>query len=140
MTGSLVIDASYAFRMILEGLVQGRLQGQVERWGREGIVLCAPTLWQYEVTSALCKAVHFGVLAADEGRDALTLAQRLGVQLIAPDADQVERAYNWTLRLNRASAYDSFYLALAEVLGCELWTADQRLRNAADLPWVHLAE
>ncbi len=44
------------------------------------------------------------------------------------------------VRLNRAAAYDSFYLALAESLGCELWTADQRLHNAVDLPWVRLAE
>jgi hypothetical protein len=34
------------------------------------------------------------------------------------------------------AAYDSFYLGLAERLGCELWTADRRLRNAVDLPWV----
>jgi predicted nucleic acid-binding protein len=45
----------------------------------------------------------------------------------------------WTRRLNRAAAYDSFYLAVAESLGCELWTADQRLSKAVDLPWVCLA-
>ena len=32
------------------------------------------------------------------------------------------------------------YLALTESLGCELWTADRRLCNAVDLPWVRLAE
>jgi predicted nucleic acid-binding protein len=41
--------------------------------------------------------------------------------------------------LNRAAAYDSFYLALAETLQCELWTADRRLRSAIDLPWVRWA-
>jgi predicted nucleic acid-binding protein len=54
-------------------------------------------------------------------------------------AYQVELAYDWTLRLKRAAACDSFYLALAETLHCELWTADQRLANAADVPWVHVA-
>ena len=29
-------------------------------------------------------------------------------------------------------------LAAAESLGCELWTANQRLHNAVDLPWVRL--
>ena len=48
-------------------------------------------------------------------------------------------AFAWTRRLNRAAAYDSFYLALAEGLQCDLWTADRRLFNAVDLPWVHLA-
>jgi len=31
---------------------------------------------------------------------------------------------------------DELRLALAEALGCELWTADRRLRNAVDLDWV----
>ena len=41
-------------------------------------------------------------------------------------------------RFNRPQAYDSHYLALAEMLGLELWTADERLYNAVKdaLPWV----
>ena len=49
-------------------------------------------------------------------------------------------AYDWTLRLRRAAAYDSFYLALAETLGVDLWTTDRRLRTAVDLPWVQALE
>ena len=60
--------------------------------------------------------------------------------MIPPDALLAQAAFEWTLRLNRAAAYDRFYLALAETLGCELWTADTRLRNAADLPWVRGVE
>jgi len=39
---------------------------------------------------------------------------------------------------NRPTAYDAHYLALAEMLGCEFWTADRRLYNAVkeELPWV----
>ncbi len=35
-------------------------------------------------------------------------------------------------------SYDAHYLALAEHLGCEFWTADKRLHNAVHekLPWV----
>jgi len=51
---------------------------------------------------------------------------------------QLRLAFVWTRRLKRAVAYDSFYLALAESLGCDLWTADQRLHHAVDAPWVHL--
>ena len=60
----------------------------------------------------------------------------LGVRLVLPDASQNRQAFDWTLRLNRAAAYDSYYLALAEALECDLWTADRRLLNAVDLPWV----
>ena len=36
----------------------------------------------------------------------------------------------WELRAN-VTAYDATYVALAEVLGCELWTGDQRLAKAS---------
>jgi hypothetical protein len=35
----------------------------------------------------------------------------------------------WELRAN-VTPYDATYVALAEVLGCELWTADHRLAQA----------
>jgi Predicted nucleic acid-binding protein, contains PIN domain len=40
------------------------------------------------------------------------------------------------------SAYDAHYLAVAEVFGAELWTADQRLFRAVSgpLPWVHIVQ
>jgi len=109
-------------------------------WKRTGHDLYAPGLWIYEVTSALCKAVRFGGLTAGEAGRCLTQALNLGVRLVAADEEQVRAAYAWTLRLNRAAANDSFYLALAEGLQCELWTADQRLCNAVDLPWVRFVE
>ena len=60
---------------------------------------------------------------------------------MAPDAAQVQRAFDWTLRLRRVAAYDSVYLALAEKTSDGLWTADERLYNATKslVPWVHWA-
>ncbi len=138
MNTYLVIDASFAFRLMLPGPHQKRCQTLVTQWHREGYVLCAPTLWLYEITSALCKGVHFGQITRDEGQQALTLAQKLGVQLFPPDDAQTISAFDWTMRLKRAAAYDSFYLALAKTLRSELWTADKRLVNVAGVSWIHL--
>jgi predicted nucleic acid-binding protein len=55
-----------------------------------------------------------------------------------PGEEQASRAFAWTRRLDRAAAYDSFYLALAEELNCDLWTVDHRLASAANQPWVRL--
>jgi len=134
----LVIDASFAFNLILPGPRQKDCQTLVTQWHRDGYVLCAPTLWLYEITSALCKGVHFGQITRAEGKQTLLLAQKLGVQLFPPDDAQTALAFNWTMRLKRAAAYDSFYLALAKTLRSELWTADKRLVNAAGVSWVHL--
>jgi predicted nucleic acid-binding protein len=42
-------------------------------------------------------------------------------------------------QFNRPTAYDAQYLAVAERLGCDFWTADERLYNAVNtqLAWVH---
>jgi len=46
--------------------------------------------------------------------------------------------YALAAQFNRPAAYDSQYLAVAERLGCEFWTADERLYNAVKthLSWV----
>jgi predicted nucleic acid-binding protein len=139
MTRCLVVDASFAFRLILPGPMQASFQELARQWKHDGANLCAPTLWLYEMTSALCKVVHMRELTPAEGRQALALVQRLGVQLIPPDDTLARSAFEWTMRLNRTAAYDSFYLALAEALQCEFWTADRRLHRAVDLAWVRCA-
>jgi predicted nucleic acid-binding protein len=139
MPDSLVIDASCAVLLVAPGPAQPHYEALIGGWRRAGYNLYAPGLWIYEVTSALCKAVRFGGLMAAEAERCLTQALNLGVLLVAADEEQVQAAYAWTVQLNRAAAYDSFYLALAESLGCELWTADRRLYNTVNLPWVRLA-
>ena len=136
MPASLVLDASFAIRLILPGPQRDAYRSQAEQWLREGYRLRAPTLWVYEVTSALCKSAFFGLLTEEEAERSMTALEELPVELVPPDTEQRRRAFAWTRRLHRAAAYDGFSLALAESLGCELWTADQRLCNAVDLPWV----
>lgn len=58
-------------------------------------------------------------------------------------------AYKWLLRawtmadkFSLPAVYDAHYLALAELLEGEFWTADGRLARTvqSSLPWVHLVE
>jgi len=133
-----VIDASFTLRLLLPNPHQKRCQALVTQWCNEEDILCAPALWLYEITSALCKGLHFGQITPEEGRQMLTLAQQLGVQLFPSGEVQAALAFDWTIELKRAAAYDSFYLTLAKTLRSELWTADKRLANAAKVSWVHL--
>jgi predicted nucleic acid-binding protein len=103
----------------------------------------APALWAYATTSAIAKTFHFGQITEVEGRLALAQLESLGVQLFVPDADQNLAAFEWTLRLKRAAAYDSYYLALAQTLKCDFWTADGRLFRALKdehLKWLRWIE
>jgi predicted nucleic acid-binding protein len=139
MTSFLTIDASLTFKLTVPNMDQERYERLVTRWRHEGYQLCAPTLWAYEMTSALTKMNHYGQVSRVSCLGVLANAFRLGVELVAPSESLARRAFDWTIRLNRVAAYDSFYLAVAESLGCELWTADRRLRNAVDEDWVRFA-
>jgi predicted nucleic acid-binding protein len=131
-----VIDANLAVKTVVPNAVRAQCYAALNDLMCEGYVWVAPTLWAYETTSAICKAVHFAYLTEDEGWRALHQLAILGITLRSPDAIDNHNAMQWTLKLGRAAAYDSYYLALAERLDCELWTADQRLVNAAGQPWV----
>ncbi|MCA9972015.1 MAG: type II toxin-antitoxin system VapC family toxin [Anaerolineales bacterium] len=136
MTTSLVVDASLTLNFLVPGAAHAQLYPLFEQWQVAGVALAAPTLWAYEMTSNVNKLVHFGLITAAEGNRLLKLLPALNVQLVVPDDELRSNAYRWTRQLNRAAAYDSFYLALAERLNCDFWTADQRLVRAVNQPWV----
>lgn len=136
-----VIDASIALKAILPNPLQGHCRALVQTFAE--VRPAAPSLWAYETTSAISKAVHFEQITESEGRRALEQVDALGVQLFIPDFEQNRSALDWTLELRRGSAYDSFYLALAQALDCNFWTADKKLFNAlkdTQLNWLHWIE
>jgi predicted nucleic acid-binding protein len=136
MTSYLTIDAGIAYRAIAPSPHQKLFLDQLSQWQQSGLRLCAPSLWAYEITSIFTKSGHFKQLGWDTSREAIRLAWRLDLELFPPNEELIERAFDWTRRLQRAAAYDSFYLALAEALGSEFWTVDKRLANAVGQPWV----
>ena len=133
-----VIDASLVLKALLPDLETTRCQAVLAHL--QNAQLVAPALWVYEVTSTLAKAVHFKQLTVEDSKAVLHQALELDMQIIAPDETQSNLAFEWTLRLKRASAYDSFYLAIAEALDAPFWTADQRLINVFQdhkPSWLH---
>jgi predicted nucleic acid-binding protein len=50
----------------------------------------------------------------------------------------LKRGFELATQFSRPSAYEVQYLAVAEQLGCEFWTADERWFNTfkSVVPWV----
>ena len=141
MIRSLVVDSSFVIRAVLPGPLREHVKALLAGWQARGDTIQVPVLWYYEITSVLSKGVYFKEFNRVQAEEMLGLITEFDFAAIAPDATQIQRAFNWTLRLRRAAAYDSFYLALAETTSDGLWTADERLYNATKslAPWVHWA-
>jgi predicted nucleic acid-binding protein len=119
---SLVVDAS----MVVAGLVD---VGAAGTWAESLLAteaLAAPHLMPVEATNILRRATLVGDISADAAALAHRDLGELRVELLpyAPFADRV-----WELRGN-VTAYDGWYVAVAESLDAPLATIDLRLGRA----------
>ena len=138
MTGSRIcVDANIVIKLVVEEAYSDQARTLWRAWQNEDYQISAPPLLKYEITSVLRKYVSRGLRTLRESRQALQLALAFNIQYLEP-VDFHLRAFELADRLGRPAAYDTHYLALAEHLGCEFWTADERLVNAVQdvLPWV----
>jgi predicted nucleic acid-binding protein len=135
-----VIDANLAVSLVIPLAYSNLTLSRMVEWQREQARLLVPALWHYEVLSTLRKSIVLGILSKELVSNALEKLQTLAIEEVAPQFERDERVMEWASRIGQAVAYDSVYLALAEEMGAELWTADKRLVEAAqqaDVSWIH---
>lgn len=138
MNLSVCVDAGLVLKLVLREADSWKAHRLWQIWLAEGYRPVAPNLFPIEITAVLRKHVYRETISAAYGREALNHALAFNVQVLTfPDLNQ--HAWQLAEKLNRPTAYDTHYLALAERLHCDFWTADRRLYNAAvsALPWVH---
>lgn len=104
---------------------------KMQAWQEQNAELLVPTLWSYEVASTLRKAVASRSISADTAVANLQDILSMGIREVPPTPALHQQALEWAARLNQTVAYDAAYLALAESVEAEFWTADRRLANAA---------
>jgi predicted nucleic acid-binding protein len=138
MTSSVVIDASLAVFSVLNTPHSAAAARAMDHLAQRGDVPFAPGLWWFEVTSVIHAYRFANLITEATAYQALELLTAgLGVQQVDVP---IRSAFDWATRLRQKAAYDGFYLAAAEQLGAELWTADQALVNNAQqtgASWVH---
>jgi predicted nucleic acid-binding protein len=132
-----VVDSSLVLATILQESYSAKAKTLLENWNQAGTQLSAPDLFRYEVVAVMRKKAYQKQISAEEALKGLNTLFALPVQFYIDDA-LLKRGYELSVKYNRPTAYDSQYLAVAERLGCEFWTTDERLYNSVnlDLNWV----
>ena len=119
----IVVDASILANVVGDDGVDGqRARAEV----RTSAELAAPDLVDVETVAVLRKGWIAGALSDRRFLEAIDDLEALDLDRY-PTLPLMRRSYE--LRAN-VTAYDAAYIALAEVLGCELLTGDDRLRRA----------
>jgi len=124
------VDASVGVKWVVKGEpFRAKAQKLLKESLADGITLIAPPLFEYEVESVIQTKVVRGLATVADADLALQALAAAGVQLVAhPDA--VKRAREIARQFSQPKIYDSLYAALAELRGCEFWTADKNFYDA----------
>lgn len=127
-----VVDASLPLSLATGDPRAGEVEARLVDWLSGGDRLHAPALLPYEVASGLARQVWAGGFALDRVDEAAFLIAGLG--LTYHPLSTLGRVVEIARELERRSAYDAAYLALAERLEAPLWTLDEPLvHNASRL-------
>lgn len=106
------------------------------KWAAAGTEPAAPSLLWLETSNALLTGIRRGRWSGADADAAHARLERIPLRRADSARDQA-RAFELARRYDNWPGYDMVYVALAERLGTELITADQRLRaRLAHLGWV----
>lgn len=140
MAQRIVVDANLCVALIIPLPYSDAAAKQWLFWETNRVQIHAPLLWEYEIVSALRKAIAVRLISKKEAEIAFQRMWGLGVERSISDPDLHRSALQWAERLNQTVAYDSQYLALAEALQADFWTADRGLVDSLKskkLAWLY---
>lgn len=132
-----VLDASVALKWQFEDEeATGAAMHLLEDFVEDKIELIAPTLFPYEIVSAIYVAINRRRIAEAVGSMAVNYLTSLGIEL--RNFDNLIEPTFYMARQYGLSPYDCAYMALAEKEKCDFITGDGKFFNAAKnkLPWV----
>lgn len=118
------VEADAPARQLMKGLAAA------------GLDALAPALVWLETANALLSGIRRGRWDGQAADAAAARLDRMPIRSVDIPADR-ERAFELARRYDNWPVCDMVYVALAERLGTEFYTADERLRaRLAHLPWV----
>lgn len=128
-TSYVVLDSGILLATVQTEVHTTRATALIKHIQEQEIGIAAPVLMHYELAAVARKWVYRGIATKSQADKALITLLKYAVDLHFDEA-LLRRSYELAALYNRPTAYDTQYLAVAERLSCDFWTADERLYNA----------
>ncbi len=129
VNGYVVVDASLAIKWVLKEPYAEEALALASGWASTGTKPVAPCLLLVEATNVLHRRVVKGHISPSQAKHLLAGLLNMGIEV--RESPQIHlRALELAQELQTPAVYDTHYLALADILGCDLWTADERFFNS----------
>jgi predicted nucleic acid-binding protein len=137
MNSRVCVDANVIVWSMLAYPLSEAAEALLNSCQQNDTILIAPSLLAFEVTSTLRRLVYLKQITPKEGERAFARFMQFDIHYIS-HTDIYSRAWELAKELNRPRAYDTAYLAVAQLHQCDFWTADEKFYNAvqAKAPWV----
>ncbi|NPV85721.1 MAG: type II toxin-antitoxin system VapC family toxin [Anaerolineae bacterium] len=140
MARRVVMDANLALALFLRMVYTAQVYRLMDDLQEQQAEIFAPLLWEYECVSALRRAMMYHAVPAEDAAQFVFDLLALEVVRAAPSFELHQSALRWAERLGQSKAYDAQYIALAEQLQADFWSADEKLVNALKaqgVGWAH---
>jgi predicted nucleic acid-binding protein len=129
VNGYVVVDASLAIKWVLNEPYTEQALALADEWATAGIRPSAPCLLLVEATNVLHRRAMLGHISLSQARELLAGLLDMGIEI--RESPQIHlRAMELAQELARPAVYDTHYLAVSDILECDLWTADERFLNS----------
>ena len=131
------VDASLALKLVLDEEDSDRAHALWQAWVSADTEIVAPEYLAVEATSVIRNHVYRGLLSKEAGQAAFDALHAQAITLISSQGLN-SRAWELSEQFGRPTAYDAYYMVVAETFGCDLWTADRRFVKAVrdTVSWV----
>ncbi len=132
--GEVCVDASLVLKLVLNEPDSELAEALFAGWREEGVRMIAPVFCPVEVDSVIRRKSSTGDparrLSPEQAELAFQAVQAVPLRVVEEPL-QRRRAWELARLLEVPVVYDTHYLALAELRGCEFWTADEKLYRTA---------
>ena len=136
----IVVDANLTVALFVHLPYSSQSEQLFALWRSQDVQLYVPALWPAEVVSALRKMVSVRQISSNDARQALATLEPIPIRVVLPVSSLLNLSLIWAERLKQNVAYDAQYIALAESLSAEFWSADQKLIQTLqrlEIHWAH---